>query len=111
MEPADARRDHYAARRKRLFFDQAGSRRFFIQPNVRAVLVVVADVFVAESKEVGLVQRDHVIQHLATYALDPSFGNAVLPGAPKRRPNGIQSAIFQKCFNVGANLLSWSKTM
>jgi len=39
MEPADARRAHYVARRKRPFFDQADSWRFFIQPNVRAVLV------------------------------------------------------------------------
>jgi hypothetical protein len=44
---------------------------------VGAVVVVVADVLLAESEQVGLVQLDHVIQHFPAYALDPSFGDAV----------------------------------
>jgi hypothetical protein len=80
MEPADARQAQYTAGRKRPFFDHADSWRFFIQPDVRAVLVVVADVLLAESNEMDLVPRDHVIQHLPAYTLDPSFGDAVGEG-------------------------------
>lgn len=67
-------------------------------------MVVVADVLLAESEQVGLVQRDHVIQHLPAYALDPSLGHAILPRASDPGPNGFQSAALQKGFDVAAEL-------
>ena len=82
VEPSDPPHRQYAARRKRPGFYCADAWSVLIQRDVRAVLVVVADVLLAKSEQVGLVQRDHVIQHLAAYALDPSFGDTVLPGAP-----------------------------
>jgi len=50
----------------------------------------------------GPVQRDHVIQHLPADALDPSLGDAVLPGAPNPGPNDFQSAVLQKGVGVAA---------
>ena len=52
----------------------------------------------------AFVERDHVIQHFPAYALDQSFGDAVLPRAPKPGPKGFQSAVLQESFNVGAEL-------
>ena len=73
-------------------------------------MVVVADVLPAKSEQVGLVQGDNVIQHFPAYAFNPSFGDAVLPGAPNPSSNGFQSAAFRKASTSPLNLLSWSNT-
>ena len=98
----------YAARRKRPGFYCADAWSVLIQRDVRAVLVVVADVLLAESVKVGLVQRDHVIQHLAAYALDPSFGDAVLPRHRIPVRTAFNSLSFKKASTSPLNLLSWS---
>ncbi|HKD08591.1 MAG TPA: hypothetical protein VKB79_22000 [Bryobacteraceae bacterium] len=51
-------------------------RRLLIKTDVRAVLMVITDVVIAETEQMPLVQWDHVIQHLAANAPDPPFGDS-----------------------------------
>jgi len=57
---------------------------------MRAVPVIVADVFREQTFEMSFVQRNYVIQQLSSAAFDPTLGNAVLPRTLERGPQGIQ---------------------
>ena len=46
-----------------------------------SVVMIVRDVLGQESSEMTLVQRNDVIEQIATTAADPAFRNTVLPGA------------------------------
>ena len=50
MQPADARQPDDLARRTRTLLEDAATGSFFLQSDVRAVLVIVADVLLAQSK-------------------------------------------------------------
>src|SRR5262249_52888406 len=62
------------------------TRRFFVEPEVRAIVVVVSHVLGEHPTEMALVQDDDVVEQLAAHAADPALGYAVLPGAAVRRP-------------------------
>ena len=71
---------------------------------MRAVLVVVADVLLAKSEQVGLVQRDNVIQHFPAYAFDPSFGDAVFARGSESQFERLSIRCLQKGFDVAIEL-------
>jgi len=48
---------------------------------MRAVVVVVADVFRDQSLQMAFIERDDVIQQIAPAAFDPTFRHTILPGA------------------------------
>jgi len=48
---------------------------------MRAVVVVVADVFREQSPQLAFIDRDHVIRQIPPAAFDPTLGGAILPGA------------------------------
>jgi hypothetical protein len=53
-----------------------------------SVFVIVADVLTDESLQVPLVQGNHVIKQVASATLDPTLGDAILPGASTRGLKG-----------------------
>ena len=55
----------------------------FAESQVGAVFMIVADVIGKEPFQVMRVQGNDVIQQIAPTALDPAFGNPVLPRALK----------------------------
>jgi hypothetical protein len=48
-----------------------------------AVFVVIAHILGKKSLQVPLIERDDVIEEIASAASYPTFGNAVLPWAPE----------------------------
>jgi hypothetical protein len=59
------------------------------ESEMRAVFVVIANVFRQQTFEMSLIQRNYVIQQISTAAFNPTLGNAVLPRTFERRPQGI----------------------
>lgn len=57
--------------------------RFLPESKMRAVIVVVANVFSEQAFEMVSVHRDDVIQQIMPAALDPSFCDSVLPWTPE----------------------------
>ena len=104
MQAADARHRDYRARRRRSPLNRAEGRRLLVKSDVRAVLMVITDVVMAETEQMPFVQRDHAIQHLAANAPDPPFSDSVLPWTPNAGPDGFDSARLQKRAYVGAEL-------
>lgn len=75
-----------------------------MESDVRPVLVIVADVLMAEPLQMSLVQRDDVIQHLMAAAANPSFHDSVLPGTSNACPNGLDPARLQELAHFAAEL-------
>jgi hypothetical protein len=61
----------------------------FAQPKMSPVLMIVVDVSGQQSSQVALVESDHVVQQIASAALHPTFGEAVLPRTLKRGSDGV----------------------
>src|SRR5450759_1491449 len=81
MQPAHALLANHCTLFQRAY---PASRRLFIQPEVGSVVVIIGNVLGEESLQMALIQRDHMIEQVAAAASDPTFGDAVLPGALNR---------------------------
>jgi len=66
-------------------------RCFLPESKMRAVFVVVANVFREQTFEMASVYRDDVIQQITPAALDLSFRDSVLPWTLERSPNTADS--------------------
>ena len=55
------------------------------QPKMRAVFVVVADVFREQTFQMAFIHRNHVIQQISTAAFNPTLRYTILPRAFERR--------------------------
>src|SRR5215469_4711522 len=106
MQPADARQRDYRPRQARSPLNRPDRGRRLVKTDVRAVQMVIADVIMPEAEQMSFVERDHVIQHLAADAPDPSFGDSVLPWTPNTCPDGFDSARLQKRRTSTPNLRS-----
>src|SRR5271170_3641840 len=62
-------------------------RCFLPESKMRAVVVVVTNVFREQTSEVAFVRRDDVVQQITPAALDPSFRDSILPWTLERSPN------------------------
>src|ERR1700746_3735995 len=58
------------------------------ESKMRAVFVVIANVFKQQTLEMSLVYRNDVIQQVPSAAFHPTLGNAILPRTFERRPQG-----------------------
>jgi len=76
MQPAKAAMRNDATSSHRV---NSAPRRFLPESEMRAVFVVVADVFREQPLQMAFFHRDDVIQQIALAALDPSFRDSVLP--------------------------------
>ena len=50
---------------------------------MRSVIVVVANLLIQEALEMTFIQDDHMVEQISTATPNPSFCNAILPGAPE----------------------------
>ena len=102
METADSLLCPGRANYIRPRFGRPSARRLLIQSEMSSVVVIIANICEAEPYQMSLVQRDHVIQHLAAYAPHPSFRDPVLPRTASACPNSFDPARFQKAAHLGA---------
>ncbi len=62
-------------------------RRSLSQSEMRAVAMVVADVFREQSLQMAFIERDDVVQQIAPAAFDPTLRHTILPGTFERGPH------------------------
>ena len=80
MQTAQTRAGDYRRLRLRLLLDGPALRGVFVERVVNAVLLKVGNVFPNQPTQVPFVERDHVIEQLASTTSHPAFGDAILPG-------------------------------
>jgi len=56
---------------------------------MRAVLVMVGDVFGKEPLQVPLIESNDMVEQLAATAPHPALGDSILPGTFERGPHGV----------------------
>lgn len=54
-----------------------------LQTEMRAILVVIADVFVHQALQMPFIEHDYMVEQIAAAGTDPPFRNTVLPRASK----------------------------
>jgi hypothetical protein len=104
METADARQGPRLAWFGRAWLNRPARRRRFLQADVRAVFLVIGDIFAPQSPEVLIVQRDYVIKHFAANTADPALRHSVLPRAPNAGANGFHGTGMEKRDHIAAEL-------
>src|ERR1700722_9424545 len=57
------------------------ARRFLLESEMSAIVVVIANIIGKQSLQMGSVQGDHMIQQIPAAALDPALSNSILPRA------------------------------
>src|ERR1700674_3727815 len=62
-------------------------RRSLPQSEMRAVLVVVADVFREQPPQMRFIHRDNMVQQVSSAAFDPTLRHTVLPGTFEGGPH------------------------
>lgn len=79
MQSAEPWHRNNLAGRARLFNRLPVRRSLLVQPKMSPVIVVIANILGHEPFEMALVERDHVVEQIATAGTNETFGNAVLP--------------------------------
>ena len=69
----------------RVRLNRTVSRRLLLQSNVSSVLMVINQILAPEASQVLFIQRNDMIQHLATAAADPALGHSVGEGRQLHR--------------------------
>jgi hypothetical protein len=64
--------------------------------------MVIANVFLAKPKQMSLMERNDMIQHLATAAAHPPLCDSVLPRTPDARPHHLDPARLQQITHLAA---------
>ena len=77
-------------------------RCVFVQAEVGPVLVIVTNELVAEAANMGLLERDHMVEAALAGTRPTSFGDSILPGAPDRRAHSFHPGDLHKAQHVGA---------
>jgi hypothetical protein len=97
MEASEPGTGDHRRRRRRFALHWPPIRRVLIEGIVTWVVVIVADVLANEPPEMPFVQRDDMIENLASAASHPAFRNPILPGclhtcAFRRRTGCLQES-------------------
>ena len=71
---------------------------------MNAILLKVVDVFSEQPTQVPFVERDHVIEQLASTTPHPAFGDAILPGRCDARSLGLETGRLEEVDDVGIEL-------
>jgi len=67
------------------------------ESKMRAVLVVIPDVFREQTLQMAFIHRNDVIQQVSTAALNPTLRNSILPGTFEGGPNGSDLQSTNRC--------------
>ena len=59
---------------------QPSCRSLFLQPEVRPVIMVIADVLVHQALQVAFIENDYVIEQIPAATANESLRHAILPG-------------------------------
>ena len=84
----------------------APCRSGLVQADVRAVFVIVSQIFKTEPAEMAFIKRDDMIEHLAASTAHPSFCNSVLPGTRTLVRMGSMALACRKSKTSWPNLAS-----
>jgi hypothetical protein len=76
-------------------------RSLFPQPEMRSVVVVIANVFGHEPFQVAFIEHDYMIEQIAPARADESFGHAILPGALERGTDRLHVKGLCGFYNLG----------
>jgi hypothetical protein len=87
MQTTEPRHRNHLRIHRRFVCGRSASRSLLAESEARPVVMVIAHIFCHEPFEMPFVERDHVVQQIASAARDETFGHAILPGAPNRRAN------------------------
>jgi hypothetical protein len=60
--------------------------RSFRQPEMRSILVVVADVFVHQAFQMAFIDNDYMVEQIAATVADEALGDTVLPWTSEAGP-------------------------
>src|ERR1700756_4938141 len=85
--------DHRTGRRG----TDSAARGFLAETKMRAVLVMVGDVFGKEPLQVPLIESNDLVEQLTTTAPHPALGNTILPGTFERGPHGAYLQGSNRC--------------
>lgn len=75
MQTAKTRHGNDLRRHWRLNGSFSASRSLIVESEMRAVLVIIADVFVYEAFQMSLVEDDHMIEQIAAAGANSAFCN------------------------------------
>ena len=104
MQTAEARAGDYCRLGTRLFLYWPAPRGVFVERVVNAVLLKVGNVFPDQPTQVPFVERDHVIEQLASTTSHPALGDAILPGRCDARSLGFQTRRLEEVDDAGIEL-------
>jgi len=65
--------------------------RFLRQRKMRAIRVVITDVFIQQAFQMAFIHNDHMVEQIAAAIADPALGDTVLPRASEARPLGLDT--------------------
>ena len=91
MQTTEPRHGYNLATCAMIRFCFATDWRSFRQTEVRAILVIVADVVAHQTFQMTFIEDDHVVEQIPTEVSDPALGNSVLPWASKAGPLGLDA--------------------
>ena len=86
-----ARRGGDTRRRNRIPQSGSGRGRFLAEPEMRPVVVIIADVLNQKPLQMLFVDGYHMIEQVMAATLDPTLRNPVLPGTLERGPYGYNA--------------------
>src|ERR1035437_3419957 len=75
--------------------------RVFPKSEMRPVLVVITNVIFEQSPQVPLIENDHVVEQVSTYAPDPALRHPVLPRTAKGGAHGLSAIVFHRRNDIG----------
>src|ERR1700745_746015 len=104
MKTADARQGPRLAWFCLSCLSRRARRRRLLQADMRAVFLVIGDIFAPQSPEVLIVQRDYVLKHFMANTADPARRPSVLPRAPNAGANGFHGTGLEKRDHIAAEL-------
>ena len=81
MQPSESRSGKDATRGYRA---NSAVRCSLLESEMRAVVMIVADIISEQSPPVAAVQSDHLIQQVTPAAINPTLRNSILPRTPQR---------------------------
>src|ERR1019366_636307 len=73
----------------------------FPKSEMRPVLVVITNVIFEQLPQVSLIENDHVVEQVSTYAPDPALRHPVLPRTAKGGAHGLSARVFHCRKDIG----------
>ena len=106
MQHAQSRQGPNLVACRPLELGDASSRSLLSEREMGSILVVVENVIGHEPLQMARVDRDHMIEQIASTAADESFGDAVLPRTSKAGPLRLDAEAPDCIDNLGVEIRS-----